>query len=409
MPTLTIRNKSLASSGTINIDFSTNNFSTISQTGNISFGFVNTTGKLFSNHVIIVNGNPLYNITIPETWISTNNISPDSSLKNRIDISYVKGLTYYSVVKSPISDVISPILNSINVLPYNLNQIVLAYNEALATNTISNSVFSVSGKSVSSVLVSENKVIVTVTVPFAFGDNSTINYTAPSSNGIEDISGNDAISFVSGVITIPNHSLVDTFTRADSTSVVGMPDLGGAYIQNTGVWGIISNKLYCSSAITTGTAVENIISNNHGTVPNQIIKVDITWATLSSGIKSVIGLITRYNDINNFMFLALSRDQNTNSVAIQLYKRVAGTYYLIVGVSTAGTISDIMGGSTQTYAFKAYNNTYTFYKDGVVFGGINNYIDNSISTGNGGAIRLLSGIGYSGNLDRFDNLYIDPS
>ncbi len=394
----------LSVSGLTNIDLSTNNYSIINQNGVLTLNGVNTTNNI-TNQIIIINGDGVNNINIPTGWTSTNNILTDPLYRNRIDISCIENMVYYSVIKSQVEDTTAPVLESINVTYSNLSQIILTYNEPLKNNIISSSVFVLTGKTISSVSVTGNTVLINVTTPYNIGDSAVISYNSPLSNGIEDILGNKAISFSNELIDVFDFSLYDTFNRSNNLNSVGMPDFGESYSANTGTWGITGNTLFCSSALQSGANVGNVISNlSGGTSTNQELSLDITWGTLIAGQTSTVGLITRFTNINNFMLVSLARVQNTNNLSVTLFKVVGGTFTSVV-VGT--TLSGIVGGSTHNYKFIAQGNTYTVKQDDITNTIINNYVDNSITSGNGVGIRLVSGLNSSGNLDRFDNLTVN--
>ncbi|MGA0305968.1 MAG: thrombospondin type 3 repeat-containing protein, partial [bacterium] len=103
-------------------------------------------------------------------------------------------------------------------------QIILSYNEALSSTTAAPSDFVVnvdgSAVSISSVVTSNSTVMITLASAVTTGQSVTVAYTDPSSsndsNATQDVSGNDAASLESTIVT--NNSTLDIDTAAPTFS-----------------------------------------------------------------------------------------------------------------------------------------------------------------------------------------------
>lgn len=116
----------------------------------------------------------------------------------------------------------------------------------------------------------------------------------------------------SSVIALP---ATDSFTRADSTTSLGVADTGHVWVPFTGtVWGISSNKAYIQNSSGSQTIV--YIETGEADVT---IEVTLNNNTGSNSINRM-GIAFRISDENNYLFAYFL---GTNS--LRIFKVVAGS------------------------------------------------------------------------------------
>lgn len=128
------------------------------------------------------------------------------------------------------------------------------------------------------------------------------------------------------------------FTAADSTTT-----LPAGWTQNSGTWGIVGNKAYCSSAADDSIA----------TVDTGLVNMDVQ-AVVTLGANPGPGwcLILSYVDSLNYIELEVA-----SSGSMIMYQRLAGSYSQISDVGTAATGDTIRATRTN-------GNQYTIYRNG---------------------------------------------
>jgi hypothetical protein len=85
--------------------------------------------------------------------------------------------------------------------------------------------------------------------------------------------------FINPFVVAPAAALSDTFTRADSASVLGAAESGQTYtFFGGGVWGISSNRAYMSTATNGGVAYANT------GIANGTITCDVEFRANGDGI-----------------------------------------------------------------------------------------------------------------------------
>lgn len=138
-------------------------------------------------------------------------------------------------------------------------------------------------------------------------------------------------------------AITDTFTRADSTSSLGVADSGHTWLATTGVWGIASNGAYCVSGA----------GQNMATVP-AVSGVGTVSAKVAGSSPVDQGLAVRLIDGGNYMLLAFSE-----SGTVKLYKVVSNTFTVIgSAAASAPTTGDTMSVTMTS------GNLYTVKKNG---------------------------------------------
>lgn len=122
--------------------------------------------------------------------------------------------------------------------------------------------------------------------------------------------------------TTPSATYRDDFTRANSTSTPGTPNVGGPYTLRNGTsWGINSNQLY--TAVSTAEA--------QITVPGEI---DLDFQVKIKAVGTSPGLMFRWIDTSNFWLITFG------TTTPGLYRRTAGAYTQFATFKTAA-VNDV--------------------------------------------------------------------
>lgn len=193
--------------------------------------------------------------------------------------------------------------------------------------------------------------------------------------------GNNAVGF----------TIADTFTRANSASVVGASSTGNITpTQRHGTWGISGNELYISTASSASTNVNTVVWDNGSA--NATVQAD--FKTPASGAFAQY-LILRSTDVNNFIYVEIN-----STGALALGKRIGGTY-----TTLPGGLSGQGYTNSQTYTVKAVMSGTSIE---VFVGGVSKITYN---TSTGLENVTAHGVGYfagsvSPALGTFDNLSI---
>jgi hypothetical protein len=143
----------------------------------------------------------------------------------------------------------------------------------------------------------------------------------------------------------------DTFDRANTTAGIGAPSDGGSsWIAGSGVWGIIGNKAYNSTAAAGSyTLLET-------STPN--LTYSLVWGGSPYGSASAVnGMYFRYVDASNYMLLSVSGQ------AMYVGRVVAGVY-TAVGASYSGPNGTIISGDTIAVTVTS-GNAITVTQNGV--------------------------------------------
>lgn len=120
----------------------------------------------------------------------------------------------------PSTDTTAPVLTGVSVLSSNLSRIILQYGESFNTATVpAASAFTVPSKTVSAVSIVGAQVFVDVSVAYSGSESSSISYTQPASNALQDAAGNKSVSFSGQAFTIPATSGLDPAVQAFQTAV----------------------------------------------------------------------------------------------------------------------------------------------------------------------------------------------
>lgn len=392
--------QNIPTTGTITLDFNTETFDNITQTGSITFVGTNTIGskKIVKTLVIQGSGNSAHTFTFPVGWINLSGVLPDFSKQNFIEITYLDGAVFFCVNKYSAVSTTTSVLVTATILQDFLNIIELKYDRLLdASIVMQNSWFTITGKTVNNVTIVNNTVRVQVSVPFVTTDTAVFNFTntAGTTDGLQDAVGNKCPNIVSQNVILIRYAF-DDFNRPDSTTSVGIASDGAAWQVINGTWGISGNRLYAVSAVNSGSATTPVIIKETLRIDCSV-SLDITWGT-TTGVSSIY-VITRFVDINNFYILGFVRNQSKQVNAV-VFKNVNGVFSQLGTANLVGIFAD---GTTQRYTYRVrgsqlqmiYNNTY-----------YQNITDFSIITGTRVGIRIFDGVGSSGNTDRIDNFNV---
>lgn len=133
--------------------------------------------------------------------------------------------------------------------------------------------------------------------------------------------------------------LSDTFTRANSTTSPGAPDVGGPYTVRVGTFGITGNQLYTPTAIALAHLTFPAASN-----------IDMRLDTGNSSAGTSVGLVFRWVDINNYWYWAG-----------QLVCRAAGVNSQFTPTLSGSAVGDVL----RVVTFNEY--ITLFYNGKVVF------------------------------------------
>jgi prepilin-type processing-associated H-X9-DG protein len=152
----------------------------------------------------------------------------------------------------------------------------------------------------------------------------------------------------------------DTFTRADSSTAIGTPDVGTAPTAVFGTWGISSNQGYLASASggtpTAGNYRQAVYESSHA-------DCSVSADVITSG-QCEVGLVVRHGDGANFLMVDISYDGTFGKIGIGLFKCVGSTFTsLIAAVNTNAAT-----GSTIPVKLTVAGNVHTLYYNGSQIG-----------------------------------------
>lgn len=128
----------------------------------------------------------------------------------------------------------------------------------------------------------------------------------------------------------------DAFTRANSTTAIGSPTIGGPYTVVVGTWGINNNSVY-TSASTASAKV---------TFPGSY-DFDAEFQVTTQPGTASMGLMFRYVDANNFWMVYVG------SGSLFLWRNVAGvgTNIANLGAVLATDTFRVVGKGTYIYVY----------------------------------------------------------
>ena len=183
-------------------------------------------------------------------------------------------------------------------------------------------------------------------------------------------------------------NIVDTFTRADSTSALGSTSTGSkAWTQHAGTWGIASNKAY--------------VSNGHaGMTCLATIDADVADCTVAATLTSASGaptggIIFRADGSGNQYVVEIQLD---TAYTPKIYKGVGGSYSVIA----TGSSTTVASGSVLSVVLSG--SSIIVKDDGVT---IVSVTDSSYNSNDRHGMYLTAGSGSSSTL-RFDDFTVSP-
>lgn len=173
-----------------------------------------------------------------------------------------------------------------------------------------------------------------------------------------------------------SYTLNATFTGADNPSAVPNADTGQAWTTASGTWGIISNRLYCST--NTG--------DNHGYYDSGVSDGTITATLAIVNTSPTTALCFRYQDESNHWAFNVGGGNNWS-----IYQRSGGSYTSII--SNTGVVA----ANGDQLKVVLSGTTVTAYINGVLFWtGTNSFLSTATKVG-----FRATGLG-----DRWDNLQV---
>lgn len=135
----------------------------------------------------------------------------------------------------------------------------------------------------------------------------------------------------------------DSFNRPDDPLQLGTADLGGIWQQNPGSFGILANRAYPATNVSTDIA----------TLDPGVTDIKETL-TIVTGVTGYIGLIARCTDVNNHYLGIVSTTDP--AVRMQIYKRVGGAFTLLATSAHLVADGDKFSFSTVGNDLKLYHN-----------------------------------------------------
>lgn len=120
----------------------------------------------------------------------------------------------------PVTDTVAPLLTGVSVLSSNFSRIILQYDESLSAASVPPaSAFIISTKTISAVSISGDKVLVDVSAAYSGSESSSISYTQPASNALQDAAGNKSASFSGQAFTTPSSIALDPVVQAFQSAI----------------------------------------------------------------------------------------------------------------------------------------------------------------------------------------------
>jgi hypothetical protein len=318
-------------------------------------------------------------------------VDADSSKVNFVEISLINGTINYSIAKYDFPDVTAPILLKSSLLLESLNTIELLYSEAIDASVITNtSWFTVAGRTVTAVTILGNRVRVVVNTALAETDTPLVTFTNQVvGNGIQDASGNKAPDFSQNIGLVVYR--FDSFDRANSTTSVNSPSDGGSnWVTPFGaVWGIDTNKAYCFGANTVTNQANAIYLE---TLESNIsVRFKITYGVTGSSPTSVL---LNYIDANNYYLIQFGAPKP--SLQYSVVRVLGGVVTTLVSATNFATW---VSGTEYTFMVKNNNGVITLYNGTT---SLVQTTDTNLS-GTKHGFRIFSGVGSTGNTDRFND------
>ena len=140
--------------------------------------------------------------------------------------------------------------------------------------------------------------------------------------------------------------VVDNFARATSNTVVGTSPLGGTPVQRTGTWGISSgNRLINPTSVGSGLNILTWETNSADGVVEMEALTNLNTSTAR------LGLVLRYVDNDNYLYLCYGHSPTEPNGTLQLFKCEAG-------VTTDITPPAVLGGASGVPITGNYSNVY---------------------------------------------------
>jgi hypothetical protein len=279
---------------------------------------------------------------------------------------YINGINYsvsggiYGGDTFNLSKIITPVCtkNSIStalVSNASPSDVVITFANALNANIIPDiSSFTLSGKTILSILISGAVVTITVTVAYIYSDSITVSYTRPQTNSLR---------------SNPATTYIDSFTGQAITNNITIPLLYDTFTDTNGVhlhdhtMNVGSGWSVAESPNTNLTIQGNKVSNAGGTF-NALVQAGVANFTASlkltvPSVKYYVGRIAfRANANATQSFYFNLQNDNANTFYIGLYKEAT-----LIG-STINITH--VNGATYTLRVTTNGTSIKAYLDGVL-------------------------------------------
>jgi hypothetical protein len=314
-------------------------------------------GKTVSG--VVISG-AVVTITVSVAYVYGNTISLNYTQGINKVKSTLGGLVPSFTGQSVTNNVLQiPTFSSAQIADANKDKVVITMDIVMdETSTPATSAFTLTGKTISGVVISSTTVTLTVTVPYVYGDSVTVSYTQPGSNKLKGATGGVVASFVDQVVTnniapvIPALVSANIWNRS-STIEIGLdleldansiPDisafnvvLNGTSINNVQFDGFDSSFffLYCSG---TTFAYGDIITVSY-TQPLENPLQGLDGGKVAS--------FTDYPVTNNIEFTPA-------------YVNVKMLFWGKVSDITAGEMPNLVTGATDALTVGGSEGSYTF-------------------------------------------------
>jgi len=391
--------------GSTTIDFALDGKCNITQTGNITLTGTSTASYTEKTYVIKGSRNIAHTFTIDATWKAANNTLPSSMYDNIIRVYSVNSEVFFCV------NVFDSLMSS----TFDFSEGMILYPEltkirVYATGTLDQTVvpstswFTATGKTVTAVSIYYNYIDITVNTAYLISDTPTVGYTSGAGRLVDEF-GNLLTSF-SEVVAV-EILVSDAFNRANSTTTLGNADTGQTWqYVSPAVFGINSNRMYCSSAVDALPATSHITYINTGEADHSVTFDKIFPASTN---QTITRYLLRYTDINNHYRCGFVRAQSSTTVTCLIQSVKAGVTSAVLATITG--FSTVSNGSeqTRTYTCRIKGNTIYVYENATLLGSYTDNATDKLISGNNAGVLFLANLNNSSVQDRLDNLYITKS
>jgi uncharacterized repeat protein (TIGR02059 family) len=310
-------------------------------------------------------------------------VGDDSNVIQDASFNDAASIPSGSITNSSTTEAVAPTLVSgaVNAAGTSLT---LTYSEALGATTAPTSAFTVtvggSARTVSSVAVSGSTVVLTLASAVQQGQTVTVAYVAPTANlattntAVQDVAGNDAISFLSTAITVTNGSTIDvTAPVFQSAAMSG---------DKTKVILTYNEALGTTTAPTTAFVVTvNSVSRSVTAVAVSGSTVQLTLTTAAADGQTI-----------TVAYTAPSPSSATSNNAIQ---DTSGNDAVTLSDQSVTNVADVIAPVLQSGSVNTAGTTLTLTYDEAL--GSTTAASSTFTVNVGGSARTVSSVAVSGS------------